>query len=449
MGPSWRWFARTFGIAVVAHLAGNPPRQRAASTDVSALVAVSAAMGVLALVLIVRPGRWLLTGTAVLVLASVWCEAPFLSNHWLLMGFVAAGRARRRTPARPVAVALGDGALGPARVSTASPRSPSTTPVSSTRSPRAECSTPTSPWAPSGLPTVPSGSPFAWLTVIGPIVTETSVPLLLAFSRTRRAGVLLALCFHTVISIDLDQHFYDFTAVLVVVLCLFLDETTTADLEARAARMSLIFAAGARPVRRRGGRRRGARRWPARRRCSGCCRSWSGSRSPAGSSTAWPAEASRRWRRADAAPWSPSPGRWWPSWSRTACRPTSSSRRPTASTCTPTSPPSPGSPTTSSSGGRCTCPTSRTTCSPWCAPTAASSEAYADRGYLVPERNLLDYLARHPDASVVVRDAAGVEQTLTGADGVRQPLLVEKFQLFRAVDPRDPPRCQDVWLPAR
>ncbi|MEO6509970.1 MAG: hypothetical protein ABIO16_03195, partial [Nocardioides sp.] len=76
-------------------------------------------------------------------------------------------------------------------------------------------------------------------------------------------------------------------------------------------------------------------------------------------------------------------------------------------------------------------------------------QAYADAGYLLPQRNLLDYLARHPTTTVVVRDASGAESTLDGGDGVREPLLVEKFQLYRAVDPEDPPRCQDVWLPAR
>ncbi len=52
------------------------------------------------------------------------------------------------------------------------------------------------------------------------------------------------------------------------------------------------------------------------------------------------------------------------------------------------------------------------------------------------------------DVSVVVSDDDG-ERTLDGSDGVRLPLLVSKFQLFRAVDTHDPPRCQDVWLPAR
>ena len=58
-------------------------------------------------------------------------------------------------------------------------------------------------------------------------MTELSVPVLLAFTRTRRVGVLLALVFHTIISLDFDQHFYDFTAALVMLLCLFLPETTT------------------------------------------------------------------------------------------------------------------------------------------------------------------------------------------------------------------------------
>ena len=73
---------------------------------------------------------------------------------------------------------------------------------------------------------------------------------------------------------------------------------------------------------------------------------------------------------------------------------------------------------------------------------------YAKDGYLIPERNLLDYLARHPSVSVVVADEDG-ERTLDGSDGVRVPVLVDKFQAFRAVDEQDPPRCQANWLPAR
>ena len=73
--------------------------------------------------------------------------------------------------------------------------------------------------------------------------------------------------------------------------------------------------------------------------------------------------------------------------------------------------------------------------------------AYADEGYLLPRRNLLDYLARNPGVSLLVRDGDG-ERTLDSSDGVRLPLVVRKLLTFRAVDAKDPPRCQAVWLPA-
>ena len=73
--------------------------------------------------------------------------------------------------------------------------------------------------------------------------------------------------------------------------------------------------------------------------------------------------------------------------------------------------------------------------------------AYAEEGYLLPRRNLLDYLARNPGVSVVVQDGDG-ERTLDSSDGVRLPLMVRKLITFRAVDGEDPPRCQALWLPA-
>ncbi len=445
MGPSWRWFARTFGVAVVAHLAGNAPAHRAFDGG-AALVTVSAVLGVLALVLVVRPGRGLLAGTAALVLASVWCEAPFLSNHWLLMGFVAVAvlaAAPRRDPWPWLSVTGRWILLGfYCFAAFAKYNTGFLDPIASCGVFYANQSL-----GSVGLPTVPSGSPLAWLTVVGPIATETCVPLLLAFSRTRRAGVLLALCFHTVISIDLDQHFYDFTAVLVVVLCLFLDESTTADLEARAARMSPVFAAGV------------------------------------GLSVVVVAAAVAPSVEGTAAVLRVLPFVvWFPfaAWlivhvARGGLGPVSKTMRlpgpvawallalVVANGLTPYLELKTGYgfnmyanlATVAGESNhlvvRRTLHLSAVQDSLLTVVRADGGElqAYADRGYLVPERNLLDYLARHPSTSVVVRDHTGAERTLSGANGVRQPLLVEKFQLFRAVDPQDPPRCQDVWLPAR
>ena len=58
MPDPWRWFARTFGIAVVAHLAGNPPSARSDDfAGSTALIVVSAVLGLLAVVLVARPDR--------------------------------------------------------------------------------------------------------------------------------------------------------------------------------------------------------------------------------------------------------------------------------------------------------------------------------------------------------------------------------------------------------
>jgi hypothetical protein len=443
--PAGRWFARTFGLAVVAHLAANAPAHRGFDGG-TALSLTSAVLGVVALALVVRPARALLGLCAALVVVSVWCEAPFLSNHWLLMGFVALAvlvsvfRRDAWSSLAPTArwVLLGFYCFAAfAKYNTGF-----LDPVASCGLFYANQSL-----GSFGLPTVSHENPLAWLTVVGPIATETSVPILLAFTRTRRIGVLVALCFHTVISLDLDQHFYDFTSVLVVLLCLFLPEETLADLETRAARMSLAFAASV----------------------AICVVVVAAAVAPPFEGTA---------AVLDVLPfvvWLPFAG--WLIY-RIA------------------------------RGGLAGVPLDMRLLSPLAGALMAviifngltpylelktaygfnmyanlstvagesnhlvvrrtahladvqdtlltvvrsngpMLQAYADRGYLLPQRNLLDYLARHPSTTVVVRDESGVEQTLDVGDGVRQPLIVEKLQLFRAVDPQDPPRCQDVWLPAR
>ena len=443
MGASWRWFARTFGIAVVAHLAGNPPAHRLFDGG-TPLVVVSAVLGVLAVLLIVAPGRLLLGATAALVLASVWCEAPFLSNHWLLMGFVAVAVLAslvRRDPWPWFSVTARWILLGFycfaafAKLNTGF------------LDPTVSCGVfyANQSLASFGLPTFAHTSPVAWMTIAGPMLVELSVPFLLAFSRTRRIGVLLALCFHTAISADLDQHFYDFTAVLVVLLCLFLPESTTADLEARAGRRSAPFAIAV----------------------AICAVLVAAAVLPASAATdvalrvlpfvAWfpfaiwlivtvargglgPSRVPMRLPGAVAGVlvglvvlngltpyFEVKTGYGWNMYANLRTVAGDSNHLVVRSTL----------PLTDAQDHLLTVVRS----------DAPELRVYAEKGYLVPERNLLDYLARHPSASVVVSDG-GVRRTLDGSDGVRLPLLAEKFQLFRAVDVQTPPRCQDVWLPA-
>ena len=85
-----RWFSRTFGLAVVAHLVGNPAGWRGDDFGGSILLmVVSAVLGVLGLLLLVRPDVRVLAAAAALTVASLWLELPVTGNHWVLVVFIA------------------------------------------------------------------------------------------------------------------------------------------------------------------------------------------------------------------------------------------------------------------------------------------------------------------------------------------------------------------------
>jgi hypothetical protein len=446
MPAPWRWFARTFGVAVVAHLAGNPPTARSDDFAGSpALIVVSTVMGMIAVVLIARPERRTLGVTAALVLVSVWLEAPFLSNHWLLVGFVAAAvlvSLLRRDPwawfsvtGRWILLAFYSFAAF-AKLNTGF------------LDPDVSCGVfyANQSLSSFGLPSFPIDSPFAWLTIAGPMLTELSVPLLLAFGRTRRIGVLVALSFHTIISLDLDQHFYDFTAALVMLLCLFLPEPTVAGLESVAARRPKVMALGL------------------------------------ASSLVLVLAAVLPQVVLTSAILDVLPFVAWVPFA--AWLVVSVARGGFGRSDVPMRMPgalafvlvagvvanglTPYLELKTAYGFnmyanlvtvdgesnhlvvRRTLPLTDVQEHLLTVVRTDDEELgkYTEDGYLIPERNLLDYLARHPSTSVVVSDEDG-ERTLDSGDAVRLPLLVEKLQLFRAVDTQDPPRCQAIWLPAR
>ena len=446
MVDPWRWFARTFGVAVIAHLAGNPPSSRSAEYGAStALDVVSAVLGLLAVLLVVQPSRRTLGATAALVLASVWLEASFLSNHWLLVGFVAAAvllsLVQRDSwtwfavTGRWILLAFYSFAAF-AKLNTGF------------LDPVASCGVfyANQSLGSFGLPTIPTDSPLAWLTVAGPMMTELSVPLLLAFGRTRRLGVLVALGFHTVISLDLDQHFYDFTAALVMLLCLFLPESTLTGLEARAARRSVLRAAGIAI-----GLLVVVSAVVPRVVLTSMILDvlpfvawipfavWLIARVAQGGIGASPVPM----RLPAVVAWVLVAGVVANGLTPYLELKTAFGFNMYANLVT----------VAGESNHLVVRDTLPLTDVQEHLLTVVETDdqqlnRYAEDGYLIPERNLLDYLARHPSVSVVVSDTSG-ERTLDGDDGVRLPLLAAKFQLFRAVDPQDPPRCQAGWLPAR
>jgi hypothetical protein len=65
----------------------------------------------------------------------------------------------------------------------------------------------------------------AWLetaVIVGTAAVELVIPILLIVSRTRRAGVVLALVFHSVLALDRSHEFFDFSSLLFALFVLFL-----------------------------------------------------------------------------------------------------------------------------------------------------------------------------------------------------------------------------------
>jgi hypothetical protein len=446
MNTPLRWFARTFGLAVVAHLAANPAGWRGDATGGSAaLVITSALLGMLSLALMARPSRRLMAATATLVLVSLWFELPVTGNHWLLMGFISLAVLASRwsgnqwgwlsVTGRWILLAFYSFAAFAKLNAGFLDRETSCGVFYANQS-----------LASFGLPTFAGDSYWGTLAIAGPVLTELSVPVLLAFTRTRRAGVLLALTFHSIISLDFDQHFYDFTAVLVMLLCLFLPEATLTDLEERVSRPSRIrsfaFVVG--------------------------CAAVVASVLPPSLPTVvvlrlivfatwvplvlW---LIFRVARAGLGPSSvPMRLRGVAAWTLVLLV--------LGNGLTPYLELKTGTGWNMYANLVTVAGESNHIVVPGTLHLSGVQDdllrvvetndkelrLYADDGYLIPERNLLDYLGRHPSVTVTVTGKGG-ERTLEGADGARVSVLVEKFQAFRAVDEQDPPRCQARWLPAR
>lgn len=244
MGRTAELFRVTFAVATLFHLAGNPATGFDDRTPW--LVPVQAAIGVLAVVVLARPARegafLLLAGVVPL---SAWLEAPVVGNHWvlasalaltyLLARAVSATRAAESTaalfaPAARVVLLLAYAFAAFSKLNTGF------------FDPATSCAVyyqdqMVSSWGLPGLSLAGRGDLGVGVAVAAACV-ELSVPVLLLRARTRRHGVLLAMGFHWFLALDLDQHFWDFSAVLFAAFLLFLDDRQTDALLERAARVT-------------------------------------------------------------------------------------------------------------------------------------------------------------------------------------------------------------------
>lgn len=211
-----RVFQRLWGIATIAHLAGNShgPDIWPDPTWGGVILFLC---GVLATVSILRPTRAVFAALCICIPLSAAAEAPFLGNHWLLAAIVSlawlasGGRwARFENAARLILVTFYSFAAF-AKLNAGFLNPETSCGLYYTNQMLTEF----------GLGAIAHHSPLAWAASWGAAAIELSVVPLLLWSKTRRYGLLLAVGFHGLLTLDLGQHFYDFTSVLFALFVLF------------------------------------------------------------------------------------------------------------------------------------------------------------------------------------------------------------------------------------
>ncbi|WP_336922686.1 hypothetical protein [Aquipuribacter sp. SD81] len=238
-GAGHRVFATVFAAACLFHLASSAGL--AAVVDRSVWLAVAQlAVGATAVgVIVSRRWRAGLVALCLAVLCSVWLEAPYVGNHWVLAGAVAGayltsalwaarrGRGRWATfvPVGQLVLLAAYGFAAFAKLN------------SGFFDPAVSCAVfyqdqMVTSWGLGGL-SVSGHDVLGRAVAVGAVAVELSVPLLLVVRRTRAYGVALAATFHWFLALDLHQHFWDFTSVLFACFLLFL----TADQHAALARL--------------------------------------------------------------------------------------------------------------------------------------------------------------------------------------------------------------------
>lgn len=212
-----------WALAAMFHIAGNAPYGQISPVPTPRGIA-TLLLGLVAVTLLVRFSAWLVVALATLVVATAVLEAPVLGNHWMLAAMIssvlllATWKGRGDPPAvtctfLPVAAGvtvvayafmafskLNTGFLDPS-VSCAA--------VFASRL--------VTSW---GLPAI-EAAPMRAAAIGITVITELAIPFLLAVPRARMVGVALGTAFHGIVGLDLRQHFWDFSSVLLALFFLF------------------------------------------------------------------------------------------------------------------------------------------------------------------------------------------------------------------------------------
>jgi hypothetical protein len=222
-------FAVLWAVANLFHVWGPSGRATSVLSEITTVGVTHVFLGVVALVVLLRPRStaWLLV-LAALGPVSLWFEAPFLGSHWVVAAFVDvaivlavvtargfdSGRVERAFLPAARWVLLGFYAFAAvAKLNSAF------------FTPRVSCGNFFFDELSGSLGLDVHSATAGWwahLVPIGTAAIELSVPVLLLFRRTRIAGVVVGLVFHSLIALDQTHLFSDFSSVLNALFTLFL-----------------------------------------------------------------------------------------------------------------------------------------------------------------------------------------------------------------------------------
>ncbi|MBV8540827.1 MAG: hypothetical protein JO364_07250 [Pseudonocardiales bacterium] len=250
-------FASLWAVVALFHVLTSGHAEQIVS-DATTLGLSYVLLAMCAFWLLARPAYNLpLMLVAVLGLVTAWQEAPILGNHWLLVAFVdlalllsapavsgkgGINRDRLAEVFLPLArwcLVLFYSFAAFAKLNSAF----FDTAVS--------CGTyyfdeTARSWGFDTPLAVGAGGPARLLPFVT-VVTELSIPALLLNRRTRSFGVVLGLCFHSLIALDRLHQFVDFSSVLAALFVLFLPARFAASalgfLKGRGARLLILWVA--------------------------------------------------------------------------------------------------------------------------------------------------------------------------------------------------------------
>lgn len=221
-------FSVLWAFANLFHVWGPSGRATAVFSEVTTVAVTHVLIGVAALAVLLKPRSTIrLAVLAALGPISLWFEAPFLGSHWLVASLVdvaillavvvaRADRARVERAFLPAARWVLLGFYSFAAFSKLN---------NAFFTPRVSCGNYFFDELSGSLGVTIHSATAGWwshLVPLGTAAIELSVPLLLLFRRTRVAGVIVGLVFHSFIALDQTHLFSDFSSVLNALFTLFL-----------------------------------------------------------------------------------------------------------------------------------------------------------------------------------------------------------------------------------